>query len=194
MILTKQYLASEAPKRSISSYSKSRIAEANSTVFSSTKEYDLFISHSYLDKQLVLTLVELFNQANYSVYVDWIEDGDLDRSAVTARTAEVIRNRLKQCRGLSYIATSSITNSKWCPWELGLADGMHQGHACILPVVESGNAYTGSEYLGLYPYIDYSKTANGKNYEFWVTDSKNPLLYTSLRSWLNGAPLINHEK
>ena len=46
-----------------------------------------FFSHSYLDKTLVYAVVDLFNQAGYSVYVDWIEDQQLDRSKVTAATA-----------------------------------------------------------------------------------------------------------
>lgn len=83
----------------------------------------MFISHSFLDKKLILTLIDLFNNAGYSVYVDWINDKTLDRNNVSPKTAKVIKNRISDCKGLSYIATGNIINSKWCPWELGLADG-----------------------------------------------------------------------
>ena len=34
----------------------------------------MFIAHSFLDKKLILTLMDLFNIAGYSVYADWIND------------------------------------------------------------------------------------------------------------------------
>lgn len=51
----------------------------------------MFISHSFLDKRLILTLIDLFNNAGYSVYVDWINDKNLDRNNVSSKTANVIK-------------------------------------------------------------------------------------------------------
>ena len=46
--------------------------------------------------------------------------------------------------------------SKWCPWELGLFDGISNGKCCILPVIkEKKDFYKGQEYLGMYPYLSY---------------------------------------
>ena len=58
-------------------------------------------------------------------------------------TANVIKKRISNCKGLSYIATRNIINSKWCPWELGLADGMLNGKSCILPVMEESSTFKG---------------------------------------------------
>lgn len=59
----------------------------------------MFISHSFLDKKLILTLIDLFNNAGYSVYVDWIDDKNLDRNNVSPKTANVIKNRISNCKG-----------------------------------------------------------------------------------------------
>lgn len=45
---------------------------------------------------------------------------------------------MNNCTGLSYIAISNIVNSKWCPWELGYADGK-KNKAAILPITKEKN-------------------------------------------------------
>ena len=192
MILTNEFLRKESIKRDINNVSETRILGENYAVFSKKESYDLFISHSFLDKKLILTLIDLFNNAGYSVYVDWINDKTLDRNNVSPKTAKVIKNRISDCKGLSYIATGNIINSKWCPWELGLADGMLNGRSCILPVMEETGTFKGLEYLGLYPFIEYEKVRNKNIYEFWVIDQGDSSRYVSLRNWLNGATLERH--
>lgn len=91
MILNKSFLNKEANRRNIFLESRNRILNFNNSIFEYKKGYDLFISHSYLDKKLILTLVELFNEANYSVYVDWINDQNMDRSNVTVATAKKLK-------------------------------------------------------------------------------------------------------
>lgn len=146
-------------------------------------KYDLFISHSFSDKDLVVGLRYLFDKAGYKVYIDWIEDSHLNRNNVTKQTAAVIKNRIKCCKGLAYISTENITSSKWCPWELGVADGM-LNQVCILPVMNS--QFKGQEYLSLYPYMDYQKVLNSEKYEFWIYDPDNRDSYIILRDWLKG--------
>lgn len=193
MILTQNFLKNEANKRSIFTESKTRVLNRNDSIYSMKRGYDLFISHSYLDKELILTLVEMFNQLNYSVYVDWINDSLLDRFYVTAKTAKVIKNRINESKGLAYIATSNITNSKWCPWELGVGDGLLKGRACILPVLEDNSSrFKGQEYLGIYPYIEYAKVVDLNEYQFWVVDPDDSSKYNSLENWLKGNQLISH--
>lgn len=189
MILTQEFLARESIKRDINNASEKRILHENIIMFTEKTEYDLFISHSFLDKKLILTLIDLFNKANYSVYVDWINDQNLDRDRVSSKTAKLIKKRISECRGLSYIATDNIVNSKWCPWELGLADGLHSGKACILPVMKEGKTFKGTEYVGIYPYIEYEKISGKQTYEFWVNDQEDTTKYLSLKNWLNGEEL-----
>lgn len=186
MILTYEFLKKESNNRDINEASEKNIINRNNTIHSERELFDLFLSHSYLDKKLILTLIVLFNNAGYSVYVDWIYDKNLNRNNVSPKTASVIKKRVSTCKGLSYIATRNIGNSKWCPWELGLADGMLNGKSCILPVMEESGTFRGREYLGLYPYIEYGKTRRRKVYDFWVKNQKSANRYTSLRDWLDG--------
>ena len=153
---------------------ETQILNENHQIFEKTKKYDLFVSHSYLDKSLILSLVELFNEAGHSVYVDWINDPNIDRSKVNRQTAELLRTRMDECKGLAYIATSNIVSSRWCPWELGYADGKKNGKCAILPILKGNNSsYKGQEYLELYPYIDYEKPKNQDKYVFWVLKKAN---------------------
>lgn len=195
MILDQIYLQRMAQSSRMDSVAAhSQILNENRHIYFSNQSYDLFLSHSYLDKTLVYTLVNLFNQAGYSIYVDWMVDHQLDRSMVSQDTAKALRHRMRTCHGLAYISTSNITNSKWCPWELGYMDGFKNGRCAILPILKTPTySFTGQEYLGLYPYIDYSPMQNTKKYEFWVNDPKNKQMYISLRDWLSGKEPFLHD-
>ncbi len=188
MILTKDFLQNEVNK--YSGLNKFSLLLENRK-FDNNKCYDLFISHSFMDKQLVEALYRKFEEAGYKVYIDWKEEKLQDRENVSSETARILRERMNRCSGLSYIATGNIVNTKWCPRELGYADGK-KNRAAILPILnEESNEYEGMEYLGLYPYIDYVKDQNGK-FDFWVNDSQIKNKYITLRKWLNGEKLIEH--
>jgi hypothetical protein len=171
MILTKSYLGgiSEHRNFSFSTYSQQEVLNENRQIFKSKSTYDLFLSHSYLDKTLVYTLVNLLNKSGYSAYVDWMVDTQLDRSQVNKSTSETLRMRMKTSRGLAYIATSNTSQSKWCPWELGYEDGRTNGRCAILPILDTPSSiFRGQEYLGLYPYLEYDQVKDSSNYDFWV--------------------------
>lgn len=122
------------------------------------KTYDLFLSHSYSDAREVLAAKLLLEDAHLSVYVDWIEDRHLDRSNVTPRTADHLRTRMTNCRGLLYFTTENASASVWMPWELGYSDGK-RGKVAVLPMIghdSDSEDYDGQEYLGLYPYVTYA--------------------------------------
>ena len=188
MILSESYLRNEQ-KEHINTYKYETLLENRK--YNSMGKYDLFISHSYMDRELVKVLYEKFEEAGYKLYIDWKEKTLQNRENVSAETASQLKIRMNNCMGLSYIATSNIVNSKWCPWELGYADGK-KNKAAILPITKDKvYEYKGLEYLGIYPYIDYEKRKNG-NYEFWVNDAQIKNKYTSLREWLDGNNLKEH--
>lgn len=188
MILTEDFLKNEVNK--YSSLNKFSLLLENRK-FDNNKSYDLFISHSFMDKQLVEVLYKKFEEAGYKVYIDWKEEKLQNRENVSADTAKILRERMNRCSGLSYIATGNIINSKWCPWELGYADGK-KNRAAILPILkDSSKEYKGLEYLGIYPYIDYEVTKGGR-YEFWVNDVKDKSKYSNLRDWLGTGELQEH--
>lgn len=140
--------------------------------------FDIFLSHSIKDSELVLGTVELLEKLNYTVYVDWIVDKQLDRSQVKPSTAGILRKRMRSCNSLFYLTTENASTSRWMPWECGYFDGLKEKVA-ILPLSKEdvGNQYYGQEYLGLYPYGSYAKDST-KVDRLWVRhDAKHYLWY-----------------
>lgn len=130
--------------------------------FATTKTYDVFLSHSFMDAEIVLGVVKFIEDQGKTVYVDWLEDRDLDRENVTAATADLLRTRMKASSSLVYAASTASTQSKWMPWEVGYFDGMRPGLVSILPIVDrTDSEWKGQEYLGLYPVIDRLRLSNG---------------------------------
>lgn len=75
--------------------------------------FDIFLSHSFLDKEVVKGLYNTLTEQGFSVYVDWIVDSDLNRSFVTKESAEKIRKRMDQSRSLLYAISTNAEMSKW---------------------------------------------------------------------------------
>lgn len=116
--------------------------------------FDIFLSHSSSDAELVHGIKKLLEQRGKRVYVDWVDDPELDRSCVTKDTAARLRYRMLQSESLFYVATDNATKSKWMPWELGFFDGLKRDRVRILPVLLSSNqSFDGQEYLDLYPVV-----------------------------------------
>jgi hypothetical protein len=117
--------------------------------------YDVFLSHSYLDKDLVLAATRMLERAGLSVYVDWLEDPQADRTAVTAATAHVLRRRMRNSQSFIFATSTTSSRSRWMPWELGFFDGLRPGRVAVFPLIPAGEGrFVGQEYLGLYPYVE----------------------------------------
>lgn len=154
------------------------------------KTYDIFLSHSYLDKYKVLGIKDILNKLKYTVYIDWIEDEDLDRRKVNKKTAELIKHRMKNCKGMFFATSVNSYNSKWMPWECGYFDGLKQKVA-ILPVsISHQSIFNGQEYLGLYPFVDKMKDNEG-NETIWINDDAEA--YVNLTKWLEGVKPIKRK-
>lgn len=135
--------------------SASQILTEDAKRFSSATRYDVFLSHSYKDAELILGVKALIEKLGLSVYVDWIDDSLLDRSQVTAKTAEILRLRMRASSSLIYVHSPKTSDSVWMPWELGYFDGFRPSFVWILPLVaDSDTEFKGQEYLGLYPTVD----------------------------------------
>lgn len=198
MIISPKFLNLIAESNNITEYSQESILLENRKLFLESEEtshaifFDIFLSHSYLDKVQVLALVKLFNQHHFSVYVDWLQDKQLNRSDVNTHTADLLRKRMQQSKGLSYLTTENIANSKWCQWELGYFDGLKQSRCCILPIMEYGSHFHGQEYLGLYPYLEYASLAGvDSGCYFYVCDQERTK-FIRLYDWLNNS--VNYYK
>src|ERR1700730_6467996 len=69
--------------------------------------FDIFLSHSIQDAELVLGVKLLLEKQGFSIYVDWDTDAHLDRSTVSKETATVLRTRMQQSKSLLYLATEN---------------------------------------------------------------------------------------
>lgn len=176
MIFSKQTLLEQ--KNNFRLYTKinsfNKLNEAKT--FNENKEYDIFISHSYQDRDVVEVLLHnliSYYNFNYTFYIDWIEDSNLSHEKVTFENAAKIRKRLNKCKCLLYITSEHYIESKWMPWELGYFDAK-KNKVAILPLSESSeekNDYNGLEYLGLYPFITSRKNNNSNNGLLYVYDN-----------------------
>lgn len=130
-----------------------------------TRHLDVFLSHSRVDENFVLGAKRALESYGLSVYVDWIDDPQLDRSNVTPSTASVLRGRMKASRMFILVHSVNSSVSKWCPWELGFFDGHKGGNVFIFPISQKEeNKFIGQEYLGLYPYLDALNSSIFINY------------------------------
>jgi hypothetical protein len=149
--------------RSYINKSASQILMEDSRKFSSAKKYDVFLSHSYQDGEVILGVKSIIESLGLSVYVDWIDDGALERDKVTTATAELLRERMKASSSLIYAHSPNAGQSVWMPWELGYFDGFRPMHIWILPIVsENDSEFKGREYLGLYPPIEKLASLSGR--------------------------------
>ncbi|WP_313157064.1 toll/interleukin-1 receptor domain-containing protein [Sphingobacterium multivorum] len=144
------------------------------------EQFDIFLSHSYLDQDIVYALYTDLTKRGFKVYVDWLIDPDLNRDLVTKKTAEIIRTRLNHSKSLIIAISENSAISKWIPWELGFVDG-NCGKCCVLPIMEkedSKNIFHGREYLKLYPQIKKQVSLSG-NDTLYVEENQNKIAFRS---------------
>lgn len=154
------------------------------TFSATSKTYDIFLSHSSNDAEIVAGLKLEIEDLGFSVYVDWIEDPLLNRSNVTKETALVLQERMKQCKSLVYAFSENSSNSKWMPWELGYFDAL-KGTVAVLPISKTDKySFQGTEYLGIYYYIQLDTISGTNTLALWVYETSTK--YIKFNSWLEG--------
>ena len=95
--------------------------------------FDIFLSHAFDDKELLEGSLLLLEDLGYSVYLDWKNDPQLDRTKVTTATADTLRKRMHSCRCLFFAVTPEAKDSVWMRWELGWKDG-DNSRVAVLPI------------------------------------------------------------
>jgi len=110
----------------------------------------IFLSHSHLDKTIVSKISLLFDKLDTELYVDWL-DKSLPETA-SKITADSIKTKISECNHFLFLATYHGLRSKWCNWEIGIADILKsEDKLAILPVQSKSGNWSGNEYLQLYP-------------------------------------------
>ena len=140
-----------------------QILSEQARAFDAAERYDIFLSHSFDDAEIIYGVKKMIEALNLTVYVDWIEDAQLDRTKVTAKTAAVLRKRMKTCSSLVYAHSANSSSSAWMPWELGYFDGIRPHQVWILPLVSNYDSeFKDQEYLGLYPPVEKLSNLAGR--------------------------------
>jgi hypothetical protein len=113
-----------------------------------------FLCHSSKDNALATGLVSLLQEAGWDVYVDY-EDSSMPEKP-DRTTADTIQKKIVSMDFFLFLATPSSVMSRWCPWEIGYADGCKPNESIwVVQTEENGNVY-GNEYLDLYRSVDFS--------------------------------------
>lgn len=175
--------AQKENQRSTNLYkSNNQILNESVSSFNKFKTYDIFLSHSSKDSELILGVKVTLEDMGYSVYVDWVDDPQLNRTNVNESTADLLRERMDASKSLFYVTTENTDSSKWMPWECGYFDGIKE-KVTILPIKKYSydNEYKGQEYLGLYPYCLKQNNTLGQS-KLWVY--KNKEYYLVYEDWL----------
>ena len=117
-------------------------------------KFDIFLSYNIKDKDVIEGIYMYLTKLGKRVYLDFIVDPQLVRENASLNTAKIIRNRLRHSQQLIYAMSCNSSESKWMPWELGVADG--EGCVCnILPVSSTYfKDFVRKEYLQLYPILE----------------------------------------
>jgi hypothetical protein len=115
-----------------------------------------FLCHSHDDESMVRGLLNLFQEDGWRVYVDWQDPAMSDKP--TRETAEKIKLTIRAMDYFLFLATPNSVTSRWCPWEIGYADGEKAvDHILIIPTTDRTGSWYGNEYLQLYRKIDEAK-------------------------------------
>lgn len=157
--------------------------------------FDVFLSHSFQDKNLAIDVKNKLHDYNISVYIDWIDDPQLDRTDINRETAALLRTRMQQCKSLAFLDTEEGRLSNWTPWEVGFADA-HKQRVFIIPVRKneiSYKNYLGQEFFSLYPFLDEEPNTRDHKKTLWINSSYQREHYDTLQHWLkHGEPFTNH--
>ena len=191
MIFTEEKIRSFATEKVLKSARTAQtLLKEERIAVSDGNSFDVFLSHSIKDAEIILGVKTLLERRGLTVYVDWIIDIILDRNNVTSETADRLRKRMRQSKSLIYVHSLNSPDSKWMPWELGFFDG-YSGAIAVLPISQTENVGTfkGQEFLGLYPYIDILNENNNlyvnkgsASYEAFGTFPHNT--WVQLKDWM----------
>lgn len=143
-----------------------------------------FLSHSSKDQDLVVGAVRLLTGHGATVYID---KKDPALPPYTSKdTATGLKQRIQQSRKFVLLASNNSKDSRWVPWELGIADqAKGLSRVAVLPAVDSQTDITWSswEYLGLYDRIVWGDL-KGELKRVWMVLDQRKNTATELSQWL----------
>lgn len=102
------------------------------------KSYDLFISHSFEDNELIRKIIKYLNKSNLNIYCDWLSDNDfLKRKYASDYTKMILKRRIEQSNKVLFIRTENTNDknnnfySEWVEMEVLYAKEINKPIECI---------------------------------------------------------------
>jgi hypothetical protein len=178
-IFTKQQFESIARTKAGSRGLSATLTE--SRMFSkASSTTSIFLSHSHTDRAIIEQAKVFFQNLGISIYVDWADDTMPEKT--NGVTALRIKNQIISINDkFVLLATNNAIASKWCNWEVGIADPfkLPNKKIALLPLADNSGTWNGNEYLQIYPRIEKS-AFNNDDYYVWYPDGT----LETLTSWL----------
>ena len=144
---------------------------------------DTFLSHSSKDAEFLPAVIKVLQDHGASVYCD-LEDSSLPGEP-NPDTAQIIQTMITRCKRLVVFITPNSKDSKWVPWELGIADATHGGQqVALFPVAANSyeQVWAQQEYLGLYSHIVWGPL-QGYTKDVWMVYDYRKNQATELSNW-----------
>lgn len=145
-----------------------------------------FLSHSSKDDDLVIGAIKVLQGHGANVYVDRV-DPEMPPST-NEQTANLLKMRIQASKRFVLLASSNSKDSRWVPWELGLADG-YKGLSTIALFPASDKtterSWASWEYLGLYHRIVWGNL-EGHDQPLWMVLDEVKNTARALDQWLAG--------
>lgn len=151
--------------------------------FSISKK-NIFLAHSSKDEKHLPDIIYILKKHGGRVYVDK-GDARLPKKP-NKGTAEILRKTIQKCHRFILFVTPNSKDSRWIPWELGLADGKKSSMSVVLfPTLEYRDEqdWAETEYLGLYRRIVWVQTKSMKEKRWFVFDHEHNS-GTPLEQWI----------
>lgn len=173
-------------------FSADNIVNLNESLLRDKSKPMIFLSHKHDEHSILQDVVEFLKKEGVDVYVDWM---DPSMPAYTsAETAHKLKEKIKVADKFILVATSNAISSKWCNWELGLGDAAkYIDDIALFPVNKELQSFYGSEYLRIYPRIEYQNGTTQYTggayipkgyYVIYPSDKNGDSSIFSLKDWL----------
>jgi len=152
----------------------------------------VFLSHSHEDFEYTYR-IGAFLKKNYNVEVYIDELDSLMPSSTNSDTARMLSKKIEIYDRFIFVGTKNSFKSKWCNWELGVANNKNlKGHLAFFVMNDhpaKSGIYDKNEYVGLYPFIwdkkvlDIESEGNDLLVGYYK-DRNNWNLFVPLKDWL----------
>ena len=150
----------------------------------SKENKNVFLSHSSKDEDHLPYVINILENYGGKVYIDKL-DKDLPNQT-NHETGTKLKKRINDIDKFILFATKNSKDSKWMPWELGIADGIKDySNIAILPSSENKyeEEWAEQEYLGIYMKVIKGSIANGPT--DWIVVNLHTNKGHYLKDWLS---------